>query len=429
MNSQFDPEKAETVQRVGAGGRSLRILIVALNYAPEIVGCAKYTTELAEALIEKGHSIEVVCAPPYYPKWQIEEGYSGLTWRRETLNGVNLVRTPIYVPRKVSGLSRLLHLASFGAGTFPAAVGSALRFKPNLVFAVAPSLTSSVSAIAAAKVANARSWLHIQDFEVDAAFELGLLKSAGGRNLALAVERAILKLFDRVSTISPAMIKLLERKGVPQEAIFELRNWVDIDKTPALESSNTSYRAELGIGESDIVALYSGNMAAKQGIEMLSEVAGIVARRDRRIKFIFCGDGPARRKLEAACQGLANVSFLPLQPTERLAELLGTADLHLLPQRPEAADLVLPSKLTGMLASGRPVIAMAEIGTGLSEEVTGCGIVVPANGSAMAEAVIALAAAPDERKRLGTAARQRAERSWRKDVVIGRFESQASSLC
>ena len=217
------------------------------------------------------------------------------------------------------------------------------------------------------------------------------------------------------------MVSLLLRKGVAANKVIELRNWVDVEGTPRLRSSNTMYRAELALGEADIVALYSGNMAAKQGIELLADVAREVAARDPRIKFIFCGEGPAREKLLEACSGMGNVSFLPLQPLDRLAELLGTADIHLLPQRPEAADLVLPSKLTGMLASGRPVVAMAEAGSGLADEIHGCGVAVEASASSMAEAIIQLARDPVQREVLGSAARARAELAWSKKHIMKSF--------
>jgi colanic acid biosynthesis glycosyl transferase WcaI len=115
---------------------------------------------------------------------------------------------------------------------------------------------------------------------------------------------------------------------------------------------------------------------------------------------------------------------MDLQPTERLPELLRTADIHLLPQRPEAADLVLPSKLTGMLASGRPVVAMAEPCSGLALEVVGCGVAVPSTSAAVAEAVLALAIDPARRAALGIASRQRAEERWRKSAIIDGFEAE-----
>ena len=100
-----------------------------------------------------------------------------------------------------------------------------------------------------------------------------------------------------------------------------------------------------------------------------------------------------------------------------------SADIHLLPQRADAADLVMPSKLGGMLASGRPVIAAAARGTQIAEEVAGCGsVVAPQDGAAMAAALSRLARLPDERRRLGQAARERAQAGWDKARLLENFE-------
>lgn len=400
-----------------------RILMVMLNYAPDLVGCAKYNCELAEDLAARGHQVEVVTAPPYYPAWRIGEGYSGARWSREQRQGVLVHRTPLYVPPKPSGVRRVAHLASFGAAALPTAVAVARRLRPDLVFAVVPTLAAAGAALAAARVSGAASWLHIQDFEVEAAFDLGLLSDRRARAAALGFEARLLQAFDRVSTISPAMVTRLAAKGVAEDRRLEFRNWVDVDAIPVFASANTSYRRELEIAPDQIVALYSGNMAAKQGLEALGEVAVRLAQARAPVTLMLCGDGPARAALESASSGLPSVRFLPLQPLERLGELLATADIHLLPQRPEAADLVLPSKLTGMLASGRPVVAMAQPASGLAEEVEGCGLAVAATGQAMTEAVLALAADPDARRRLGVAARLRAEERWKKSAIIGEFET------
>lgn len=405
-----------------------RILIVALNYAPELVGCAKYTSELAEDLVSRGHAVEVVTTPPYYPDWKIPEGYSGVRWTRETLNGVIVHRTPLYVPSRPTGLKRLTHLASFGLAATPTAIGVSRRFKPDLVLAIAPTLAAAGAALAAAKSSGARSWLHIQDFEVEAAFDLGLLKSPSARKAALGVERLLLKAFDRVSSISPSMVQKLYEKGVPTSRAMEFRNWVDVDAVQVFASSNTRYRQELGINADRIVALYSGNMAAKQGIEALAEVARRLQDAAAPVTLLLCGDGPAKAALQTACAGLINVRFLPLQPFERLPELLGTADIHLLPQKAEAADLVLPSKLTGMLASGRPVVAMAEPGTGLAVEVDGAGITTGSDAASMTAGILSLISDPSRRLTLGVAARARAEERWRKDAIIGGFENAMFDL-
>ncbi len=407
--------------------RSNGILVLGINYAPDLIGISKYTTELCEELVQRGYSVNIVTAPPYYPAWQIPAEYKKGWWSSE-LNGVQVHRVPIFVPANPTGLTRLLHLLSFSLASFGPCVSLALRDRPQHVISIAPSLLSAPVALVAAKIGGARTWLHIQDFEVDAAFELGLLQGKAARSLALSLERLILRSFDKVSTISGNMLALLSRKGVAAASAIELRNWVDIDAITPLPSSHTGYRKELGIAEDDIVALYSGNMAAKQGLEVLAEVAALLEAGDRPIKLILCGRGPLRNELFERCKSLSNVHFLDLQPLERLSELLSTADIHLLPQRPEAADLVLPSKLTGMLASGRPVVAMANEGTALAEEVEGCGLVVrPSDAADMVSAIKALAGDAALRAELGAEARRRAESRWQKRSIIDRFVQDLSS--
>jgi len=142
-----------------------------------------------------------------------------------------------------------------------------------------------------------------------------------------------------------------------------------------------------------VVALYSGNMGEKQGLEIVVEAARILESDAPNIRFVLCGEGAAKVRMQALAADLSNVLWLPLQPLARLNELLNFVDIHLLPQRADAADLVMPSKLTGMLASGRPVLATAHAGTELAGVVAGCGVVVePGNVQAFVDALRQLAA-------------------------------------
>jgi colanic acid biosynthesis glycosyl transferase WcaI len=150
-------------------------------------------------------------------------------------------------------------------------------------------------------------------------------------------------------------------------------------------------------------------------------VATLLAARDD-IVFVICGDGMMKSALETASAALPNVRFLPLQPSGRLGELLCTADIHLLPQTLGAADLVLPSKLSGMLASGRPVIATCLVGTELEAVVSQCGIVVPPQDSAaLAAAICRLADDAAMRFELGRRARTYAETNFERDAVLERM--------
>ncbi len=169
----------------------------------------------------------------------------------------------------------------------------------------------------------------------------------------------------------------------------------------------SAYRAELGIAPDAVVAMYSGSMAGKQGLDLLPEAARELARVMPNLVFVLCGDGAVKRTIEAQCADLHNVRLLPLQPVERLGELLGMADVHLLPQHPDVADLVMPSKLTGMLASGRPVLAIADARhrTGARRGFAGKGR-APDDLPAFVFALMELADNPALRKRLGQSARR-----------------------
>lgn len=396
----------------------MRILIHGINYAPELTGIGKYTGDMAEWLAAQGHDVRVVTAPPYYPAWKLGDGYRGWRYRKECLNGVEVYRCPLWVPRRPSGSKRILHLAGFALAALPVMLWQALCWRPALVMVVEPPLFCSPAALMAARLANGRSWLHIQDFEVDAAFELGLLPPGRLKKHLERVESWLMRRFDQVSTISEKMLARLDGKGVPAPQRVLFPNWVDTHSIHPLEQASP-LRRELKIPEDAVLALYSGNMGAKQGLEILIEVASRVASAPH-IQFVLCGDGALRETLQAQAAGLKNVRFLPLQPSERLNQLLNMADIHLLPQRADVADLVMPSKLTGMLASGRPVVATAFSDTQVGRIVARCGLVVPpGNADAMANAVRYLADRPQERRQLGRQARQFCLQHWSREKILG----------
>ncbi|MBN3766327.1 glycosyltransferase WbuB [Burkholderia sp. Ac-20365] len=385
----------------------MKILIYGLNFAPELSGAGKYTAEMAHMLTERGHDVRVVCAPPYYPDWKVADGYSMWRYRRDTIRGMRVWRAPLWVPPRPSGLKRMLHLASFALCSLPL-LARQVAWRPDAVILIAPTMACAPGALALARVTGAKAWLHVQDYEVDAAFDLGLLKSARAARAAYWIERLVLKRFDVVSSITGQMVERAVSKGVDPTKTEFLPNWVDTrDIFPLGRVSE--YRETLGIPATNTVVLYSGAIGAKQGIETLADAAAALAARDD-ITFVFCGNGGARDDLVKRCEGLRNCRFLPLQPVSSLNELLNVADIHVLPQRSDAADLVMPSKLTGMLASGRAVIAMARPGTALHEAVANNGMIVPPEDTnALVEAITTLAADDAQRAAIGTAGRRYAE--------------------
>ncbi len=399
----------------------MKILVYGINYAPELTGIGKYTAEMAATLTTRGHGLRVVCAPPYYPQWRIGSAYSALRYSRECLDGVELWRAPLWVPKCPRGVRRIIHLASFALASLPVVLAQAC-WRPDVVMCIAPSLLNAPAAWLVARLSGAHAWVHIQDYEVDAAFQLGILNGSLLKRSALWIERKLLRRFDTVSTISKKMLERAADKDVDRARLVHFPNWADTVAIHPLRQ-RSMLREAFGISDDAIVVLYSGNMGVKQGLEILATAAGELAGRSD-IVFVFCGNGPVRETIEAVCGPMENCRFSDLCPPEELNELLNLADIHVLPQRGDASDLVMPSKLAGMFASGRAVIAMAQPGTELYEVVTPRGVVVaPGDSRALAAAIERLADDPPTRARLGREGRAFAQAVLSRDAVLNEFEN------
>jgi colanic acid biosynthesis glycosyl transferase WcaI len=431
----------------------VRILIHGLNFAPELVGVGKYTGEMAEWLAARGHQVRAVTAPPFNPEWKVAPGFSPWRYSREdcirpsppgeelrekdlrekdlreklpATGRLTVLRCPLWVPLQPAAAKRILHLASFAVASFLVMLRQTF-WQPDVVLVVEPTLFCLPAALLTGRFCGARTWLHVQDFEADAGFELGLLKSGLLRSAVRWIEKQSMCAFDRVSTISEKMLARLAGKGVSRAACHLFPNWVDTEAIfPVTQPS--PLRAELGISAWETVALYSGTMARKQGLEMLAEAAGRLAGHEG-LRFVFCGEGPGKPALENLIRQFPNINinvrWIPLQPFARLNDLLNLADIHLLPQRADAADLVMPSKLTGMLASGRPIVATARPGTQLAQVVEGRGIVVePGDASAFAGALKKLAQDRGLREELGGNARAYAVSELKKETILSRLEQE-----
>jgi colanic acid biosynthesis glycosyl transferase WcaI len=395
-----------------------RILIIGLNFYPELTGIGKFTGEMAAYLSTAGYQVKVVTAPPYYPYWKIQPGYHGWQYRKEIWQGVEVYRCPLWVPKRLSGLNRILHLFTFTLSTLPVMIGQAF-WHADLVMCIAPSLMNAPFASLLARISGASSWLHIQDFELDAASNLGFLpKNRRLQNFSVHLEHNIIDRFSLVSTISNRMMDRLSQKGIAREKIILFPNWVDPELIFPINEGENRLKKSFDLPKGQVIVLYSGNMGKKQGLEVLVEAARTLQSHSS-ITFIFCGDGATRLDLEKAASDLPNIKFLPLQPIETLNQLLNLADIHVLPQRVDAADLVMPSKLSGMLASGKVVIATANPGTELADVVSQFGVVVPPEDSdRLADAILYLANNGEERNRLGQVGLNWVKANWSKELVL-----------
>ncbi|MGB6094448.1 MAG: WcaI family glycosyltransferase [Moheibacter sp.] len=321
----------------------MKITIISLNFYPEDTAIGLYSTQMAEFLAESDE-VEIITAFPYYPQWKIWKDYkSKRLFNKEKIGRINIYRSRQYVSSNPSFYKRLILMFTFTMGAF---INLFRIRKPDLVIAVIPFTSSAWLALLCKWVYRSKTWVHIQDFEFDAAIDSGLIKNNKIlKSLILGFERFLLNRADFVSTISNSMLKKLKSKT--KSETYYLTNWIE---ESFLEKTENGQRHHY-FDNKKFNILYSGNIGAKQDWDFFVKVVSDL-RNEQEIMFYVVGDGAKRGELEANCEKFFNVCFHPPVAYDELPLLLSGADLHILFQKNDVLDTVMPSKLLGMLASG-----------------------------------------------------------------------------
>ncbi|MBI4726240.1 WcaI family glycosyltransferase [candidate division TA06 bacterium] len=410
----------------------MKILIYGLNFWPELTGIGKYTSEMAEWLAGRGHKVEVITTPPYYPMWKVPQGYTSLFYNKEQWGKVSICRCPLWVPDRPNGFKRVMHLLSFVLSSLPVLVYMAIAGRPDVIWTVEPAFLGVPGTWLAARLSGARCWLHVQDFEIDAAFGLGLLRGRILYKIMSVMERWLMARFDRISSISQAMVGKLKERGIGEGKSAPFSNWVDTALIRPLPREK-SLRTEWGIPDDKTVVLYSGNMGKKQGLDLVLQPAGEFRNSHPGVIFLLVGEGAARREIaaEAERMGLDNILFKPLQPAAAMPALLASGDIHLVLQKRGVADLAMPSKLTGILAAGGAAILTADPGTemyrAVSENNLGY-IIEPESAPALAQALAELINNREMRDKFRKNARDYAEQYLDKNKILAAMEDELKAM-
>lgn len=403
----------------------MRILLYSISYSPEMAGSGRFNGEMAAWLAKQGHKVDVITAHPYYPEWRVWQNYRGKGWFSEEIENVRVYRTPLYVPRNVTGTGRILHELSFVAASLLHWFRILFR-KYSIVIGVCPPMQIGIIPYLFCKIRNIPFCFHVQDLQVDAARELGMIKNGALLSILDKIERFLLRNATLVSSISDGMKRKILDKGVSPEKYVMLPNWADLDFLRPLPPSQ-KIRDGLAIGVSDKVILYSGNIGEKQGIDVIIETAHkLQTDLIRNVKFVISGEGAALKSLMEKAQslGLDNVIFAPIRPYAELPELLSIADVHLVVQKKAASDLVMPSKFVSILAVGGVAIVSAESDSTLGRMVTENRIgwlTEPENPVALADTIVKALNCADTMIYKNNA-RQFAEQNLGRDALLSQFE-------
>jgi colanic acid biosynthesis glycosyl transferase WcaI len=400
----------------------MRIVVWGINYAPEFTGIAPHSVALCEFLFGEGHDVEMVTTFSYYPTWEKRPEDRGRLYRTDIVNGVSVHRCWHFVPRQVSALKRIFHEASF-------IMTSTLRVlflpQPDVFVAVSPPLLLGVAAWIAGKLKRAPFVFHVQDMQPDAAVGLGMLKQSWFIRALYGLEAFAYRHAARVSGITRGMLETFRAKGVSESKLIYFPNAIDLRNSEPAPARGI-FRRRHGFLETEVLAVYAGNLGVKQGLEILLETAALL--RDTSIRFLICGDGAQREALAARARemDLPKVSMLPLQKGRDYRALMVDADVCFITQQAGAGNSFFPSKLLGLLAESKPVITVAapECELAVSLREGGFGVNVPPGRSEELAAVLnSLAKEPQRRAEFGVAGRRYVEQ-FEKTRVFETFQAE-----
>jgi colanic acid biosynthesis glycosyl transferase WcaI len=397
----------------------MKVLILSINYWPEVTGIGAFTTYRAEHLTACGHEVEVCTTFPYYPEWKVPAPYAGRIAQSEKRNGVSIFRGYAYIPNPVTALKRVLHEASF---IFSVTLRALCRKRPDVLLVVSPPL-----GLAAAAVFLSRMWgipyvFDVEDLQPDAAADLGMLPGWAVK-LLYKVEEVAYRHSRLVTTLTPSMRKRIVEKGVPEHKVALLEPRMDDSLADLDAGEGLAFRQRHQLGDKFLVT-HSGNMGMKQGLDVVLDAAALYRGEDSPL-FLLVGNGADcdRIKRRAAKMELANVRFLPLLSETEFRGLLAASDICLVTQQRSVAEIAFPSKIVTYLAAGRPIIAsvnhVCEVARVIEE--SGAGKVVDAEDAGRLWLALEEMRREDLAK-FGERARAYANLRWSSVRVLGNLE-------
>ena len=387
-----------------------RFIVLCPHFAPDIAPTGKVMTQIVEQWAALGHEVHVVTSLPWYREHRVESAWAGRIVRRETTAWGSITRIHPFASKSKANLvarAAAFVLFSLVAGICAVFVGG--RKRVDAVIAMSPPLTLGIVGWCAAMVRRSRLVFNVQDVFPDAAVQTGAVSNKAVIAVASWLERFTYRRSAAVVVLSKDLqrnvrAKLPDRLG---GKVHVIENFVDVHNVVPRDRM-TPYRRELGIGD-EAVVMYAGNVGFSQSLEVVIEAA----RRLPSVTFLINGSGSALASLKSAARDVANVRFGDYQPEERLAEVLATGDIHVVPLRKGLASVSVPSKTYSILAAGRSVVAMVDAGTEIDRivRVSGAGeSVAPGDVESLVAAISSLAGDAARRESCGKAGRAFVER-------------------
>ncbi|MDB5138681.1 MAG: colanic acid biosynthesis glycosyl transferase WcaI [Mucilaginibacter sp.] len=408
------------------------ILLISHNFSPEPTGIGKYNGEMMEWFAKNGYDCTVITTFPYYPFWKVQAPYKNRWYKKEVIkysesnSSITIYRCPSYVPSKPTGKRRMIQDMSYWVSmSWVVWLLILTKKKYDLIITVAPPFHLGYLGLKLRNRLGGKLVYHIQDLQIEAAHNLNMIRRPMLVDKLYKLEKHLLTNVDFISSISHGMMNRIKTKANKEVLFFP--NWVDTSyfyPIPEREKLKTKW----GYQSDNIIYLYSGAIGEKQGLENIL-VSAEKLKDNQNIKFIICGAGPYKNKLVKTVKdkALVNVSFLPVQDKNVFNEFLNMADVHLILQKANAEDLVMPSKLSTILAVGGICIVTSYPDTSLYKVIKeyDLGHIVPPESQELLEKkILEVSLNKSEVEKMRNNARSYAEKYLNLNNIMNDFIAQ-----
>jgi len=403
----------------------MRILVLSVNYWPEETGIGPLTTWRCEYLASRGHDVTVCTTLPYYPEWRVSVSYKHALWRRELHNGVRILRSWSWIPKRVTSAKRMVFETTFLMGNLMTALSAG---RPDLLLVESPPLGLALTAALLRRLWGIPFVYDVMDLQPDAAADLGMLGDGMLMRSLYWLEKFAYDRATLVSTLTEGTRRRILQKEVAPDKVTLFAARADSALLQLRRGTGgEAFRRTHGL-KGKFVVLYTGNMGIKQGLDVILSAARLSQDRTE-IVYLFAGDGAVRKDTESrtAALRLANVKFLPVQPREQLFQMLAAADVCLITQQRTVADVVFPSRTATFMAAGCPIVASVNPGSSVASilERSGAGLVVaPEEPMPLFEAIASLQANSRKLSEMSEAGRRFAQEYWDEKVILPGMESE-----
>jgi colanic acid biosynthesis glycosyl transferase WcaI len=392
----------------------MRVYLVNRYFWPDESATSQLLTDLAEDLQAAGHEVHAFTSRQLYNQPQ------AYLPREQLWQGIRIHRLPTSFFGRRHFAGRFFDIITFHL---------ALRFahgitvKPDAWFVMTDPPLIANTVIKLRHTLGGRVTHHVDDVYPDLAMALGSLPQRGG--IPALFNRWVqkgLKRCDQVLALGECMARVLRAKGVDDDHLAITPPWASGSTLYSLDHAKNRFRKEIGISSNDFVVMYSGNMGLGHRFETILEAARSLAH-DERIHFVFIGDGAKRQQIETfrRAHNLQNIMLLPYQSRERLRETLSAGDIHLISLDPRVQGFIVPSKLAGILAVGRPVVFLGDEQNSVATAILNgrCGYVIPEKEvGQLRQKIQELSKNPEQCLQLGASARKLFERKYDRAVVV-----------